>query len=425
MKAAILAAGEGIRLRPITLTRPKHMISVGGKPILEHCLATLGDCGFNEVNIVVRYMQDFVRGYFGDGGRLRFEINYVEQEKVVGTGNAVSSVEPYVEDPFLLVYGDLLFTSAAITKVLRLHNENKPVASMAVVPVENPEEYGIVELEDGKVKRLVEKPSREEAPTNLANAGIYVLSTEIFEKVRRISASARGELEVTDAISAMLKDGERVEAVEISNNDWFDIGRPWDLLEANRWVLTRMRHEVLGQVETGAHILGRVSVAETARIRSGTYIEGPAFIDEESDIGPNCYIRPYTSVGREVRIGNACEIKNSLLFNKVHIGHLSYLGDSVVGEECNLGAGTTVANFRLDGKNVRMMVKDTAMDSGRRKLGVVLGDHVKTGINALLMPGVKVGCNSWVGPNVVVDRDLEASTAVFVRQETERRGLAS
>ncbi len=417
MKAAVLAAGEGVRLRPITLTRPKHMISVGGKPILEHCLETLGDCGFNEVNLVVHYMQNAVRGYFGDGGRTGSKISYIEQEKIVGTGDAVSSVEPYVTDPFLLVYGDLLFTSAAINKVLRLHNENKPVASMAIVPVENPEEYGIVEFEDGKVKRLVEKPGREEAPTNLANAGIYVFSTEIFKKVRSISASVRGEWEITDAISALLKDGEVVEAAQISGKDWFDIGRPWDLLEANRWILTRMRHDVLGQVETGAHILGPVSVAETARIRSGTYIDGPAFIDDDSDIGPNCYIRPFTSVGKQVRIGNACEIKNSLIFDKANIGHLSYVGDSIVGEKCNLGAGTTVANFRLDGKNVKMKVKDEVADSGRRKLGVVLGDHVKTGINALFMPGVKVGCNSWVGPNVLVSRDVEAGTAVFIKQE--------
>jgi NDP-sugar pyrophosphorylase family protein len=167
-----------------------------------------------------------------------------------------------------------------------------------------------------------------------------------------------------------------------------------------------------------------VTVKETARIRSGAYIEGPAFIDEGSDIGPNCYIRPYTSIGKKVRIGNACEIKNSIIMDKVHIGHLSYVGDSILGEDCNLGAGTITANYRLDGGTIKMMVKDKVVDSGRTKLGAVLGDNVKAGINALLMPGVKVGSNSQVGPGVVVYRDVGANMAVLLKQNVEERKLS-
>jgi len=297
---------------------------------------------------------------------------------------------------------------------------------MAVVPVENPEDYGIVELEDEKhVKRIVEKPKHEEAPSNLANAGIYVFSTEIFDKIRETSASARGEWEITDAISQLLNEKKTVLAVKISQDDWIDIGRPWDLFEANRWALERMDHKVYGLVENGAHLIGPVTVAETAHIRSGAYIEGPALIDEESDIGPNCYIRSYTSIGKKVRIGNACEIKNSIIMDNAHIGHLSYVGDSILGENCNLGAGTITANYRLDGGTIKMVVKDRVMDSCRTKLGAVLGDGVKTGINALFMPGVKVGCNSWVGPNVVVQRDVAADMVVLLKQNLEERRLGS
>lgn len=171
--------------------------------------------------------------------------------------------------------------------------------------------------------------------------------------------------------------------------------------------------------------MGPVTVAETARVRSGVYIEGPAFIDEESDVGPNCYIRPCTSVGKKVRIGNACEIKNSVIMDNTHIGHLSYVGDSVIGEGCNLGAGTVTANYRLDAGTIKMLVKDTVVDSGRRKLGAVLGDGVKAGINALFMPGVKVGNNSWVGPNVMVYRDLPANTVVLLKQNLKERRLGS
>ncbi|MBS7647398.1 MAG: sugar phosphate nucleotidyltransferase [Candidatus Bathyarchaeia archaeon] len=425
MKAVVLAAGEGIRLRPLTFTRPKPMLSVGGKPVLQHCLEAIKTCGVTHVIIVVNYMADTIRSYFGSGEKFGLKIEYVEQPRVLGTGNAVSVVEPFLQEDFVLVYGDLLFTAEALQKAITAHGAKKPVATLTVLPVEKTEDYGIVELEgDGVVKRIVEKPSCGEVSSKMANAGLYVFSTEIFEKAKKITVSSRGEWEITDAIGLLLAEKKPVFAVEISRSDWFDIGRPWDLLEANRWMLSRMEHEILGHVETGAHVLGPVTVAETAHIRSGAYIEGPAYIGEYSDIGPNCYIRPYTSIGRKVRIGNACEIKNSIIMDGVHIGHLSYVGDSIVGENCNFGAGTITANYRLDAGTVKMMVKDKLVDSGRTKLGAILGDNVKTGINVLFMPGVKVGNNCWIGPNVVVYRDVPPNTALFLKQELEERRLS-
>ena len=424
MKAVVLAAGEGVRLQPITLTRPKHLISIGGKPVLEHCLNAIKACGISEIIMVVHYMAEAIRKYFGSGEKLGLKIEYAYQKSVLGTGNAVSVAEPYVDGDFLLVYGDLLFTAEALKKVLELYNQRKPSATLSVVRVERTEDYGIVDAEaDGKVKRIIEKPRREEAPTNLANAGLYVFTHEIFEKAKRISASSRGEWEITDAIELILKDEKPVFATEIPKDEWIDIGRPWDLLDANRWVLTKMGHNMLGNIEEGAHIIGPVTIAETARIRSGSYIEGPVFIGENSDIGPNCYIRPYTSIGRGARIGNACEIKNSIIMDGVHIGHLSYVGDSIIGENCNLGAGTITANYRFDAGTIKMMVKDRLVDTGRTKLGAVLGDNVKTGIGALLMPGVKVGNNCWIGPNVIVHRDLPPNTAVFLKQSLEGRKI--
>jgi bifunctional UDP-N-acetylglucosamine pyrophosphorylase/glucosamine-1-phosphate N-acetyltransferase len=421
MKAVVLAAGEGVRLQPITATRPKHLVRVGGKPILEHCLEALKSSGIREAVIVTHYMGDAIRQYFGDGRKFGFKLEYVEQPAVLGTGNAASVAEPYVNGDFVLVYGDLLFAPKAMKSVLRAHEKGKHYALMAVVPVEKPESYGIIELESAKhVKRIVEKPSAGEAPSNLANAGLYVFSTEIFNEIRRLKSSVRGELELTDAVQLLIKDKKTVLASEISKDDWMDIGRPWDLLEANIWALKRMEHEVYGNVEDGAHLIGPVTVAETARIRSGAYIEGPTFIDEGSDIGPNCYIRACTSIGKNVRVGNACEVKNSIIMDYTHIGHLSYVGDSILCERCNLGAGTITANYRLDAGTVKMTVKDKVVDSGRKKLGAILGDGVKTGINALLMPGVKVGVNSWVGPNYMVQKDLAANTVALLKQDEEK-----
>jgi UDP-N-acetylglucosamine diphosphorylase/glucosamine-1-phosphate N-acetyltransferase len=420
MKAAILAAGEGVRLQPITETRPKHLISIAGKPVLEHCVNSLKAAGVNEMVIVVYYMADSIRQYFGDGKKFGVSIEYVEQTGVLGTGNAVAVVEPNMEENFVVVNGDSLFTTESVKEVLDLHKRETPSASMAVVAVERPEDYGIVELDGQNVKSIAEKPSREQAPSNLANAGIYVFSTEIFAKLKQTTVSTRGEWEIPDALSLLIKEGKSVLAVKIAEQDWIDIGKPWDILGANQWALTRMKHKICGLVENGAHLIGPVTVAETARIRSGAYIEGPTFVGEESDIGPNCYIRRYTSIGEKVRIGNACEIKNSIVMDNVHVGHLSYVGDSIIGEGGNLGAGTITANYRLDANTIRMMVKDKLLDSGRKKLGAVLGDNVKTGINALFMPGVKVGSDSWVGPNFMVQRDLPPKSVVFLKQDVEK-----
>ena len=422
MKAVLLAAGEGVRLQPITAARPKHLIEVGGKPILEHCLDALKTCGVSEAVIVTHYMGDVIRQHFGDGAKFGIKIKYVEQPAVQGTGNAVVVAEPYVDGDFIVVYGDLLFAPQAMEKVIHSYRTGKPAVAMAVVPVEQPESYGMVELEsENRVKRIIEKPVPNKAPSNLANAGLYVFSREIFNKIRQTKASVRGEWELTDAISLMITNKRTVLAVQIPRSDWIDIGKPWDVLDANTWALKRMEHRVCGIIENGAHIIGPVTVEETARVRSGAYVEGPAFIGERSDIGPNCYIRPCTSIGKNVRIGSACEIKNSLIMDWTHVGHLSYVGDSILCEHCNLGAGTITANYRLDAGTVKMIIKDRVLDSGKKKLGAILGDNVKTGINALLMPGVKAGNDSWIGPNFILYRDLPPKTKALLKQGEEKR----
>ncbi len=426
MKAVILAAGEGVRLLPITATRPKHMIKVAGKPILEHCLDAMKKTGVTEAFVVTHYHGKAIREYFGDGEKFGLKLNYIEQPSILGTGNAANVAEPYVDDNFILIYGDLLFSEDALKRLIQMFESENPDAAMTVVPVGKPENYGIVELKNGReVGRIIEKPTSGETKSNLANAGLYIFKPDIFKTIKSIRPSVRGEIELTDAVSLMTKDKKRVLAMEIAANDWFDIGQPWDLLEANVWALKRMEHKVLGTIEEGAHLLGSVTVAKTARIRSGAYIEGPTLIDEGADIGPNCYIRPYTTIGKNARVGNACEIKNSIVMDRTHMGHLSYMGDSIIGEHCNLAAGTLIANLRFDDGHVKMMVKDKVVDTGRRKLGAVLGDEVKTGINALFMPGVKVGQNCWIGANFLVRRDLEANTIAAIDQMENRRKKSS
>lgn len=427
MKAVVLAAGEGQRLRPLTFTRPKHMIPVGGRPILEHLINALRTAGISDILMVVNYKAEKIKEYFGNGSKFGVKIDYIRQERVLGTANAVAVAEEHIDGrDFLTVNGDLLVSAEAIKSVIDAHERDRPTATLAGVGVERPEHYGVLKVEGKWLVDILEKPPLEmRLSDNLVNAGIYVFSTEIFDFIRETKPSERGELEITDSIRLLIKGGKNVLVSRISSECWLDIGRPWDIFDANMRVLNSIEPNILGSVEDGAHIKGRVFVGEGALIRSGSYIEGPAYIGDGSDIGPNCYIRPYTSVGRNVRVGNACEIKNSILMDNVHVGHLSYVGDSIIGEGCNLGAGFISANLRFDKKTIKMRVRGEVVDTGRTKIGVIMGDKVMTGIGALFMPGVTVGPNSWIGPNVVVYEDIPSDTILILEQQIKRRSLGN
>ncbi|MDR1993065.1 MAG: NTP transferase domain-containing protein [Nitrososphaerota archaeon] len=420
MKAVLLAAGAGERLQPLTATRPKHLLKIAGKPLLQYSLEAIKHAGINEAILITHYRGEAIEKYFGDGTALGLKLTYLNQPKLLGTGNATGIAEPYLDTDFLLIYGDLLFGIETVKTVVNKFRPGKTAGVVGVVPTAHPENYGIIEqTKEGTIKGIIEKPPANSAPSNLANTGVYVFSQGIFEKIHKTNISSRGEWELTDAITMLSKGDNPILSVELSKEDWFDVGRPEDLLDANLWALNRMEHRVLGKIEEGAHLIGPVTVAESARVRSGAYIEGPVFIDKEADIGPNCYIRSGTSLGRKTRVGNAVEIKNSIIMDNTHIGHLSYVGDSIIGEECNLGAGTITANLRFDGEKIKMVLKDKRVDTNRRKLGAILGDRVKTGINASFMPGVKIGANTWVGANFMVEQDIPANSIALLKQNVD------
>lgn len=234
-----------------------------------------------------------------------------------------------------------------------------------------------------------------------ANAGIYVFPTSIFDAIKRTELSVRGEYEITDSLQMLIDEGADVGYLTLSGN-WLDIGKPWELLDANEYFLSSQQPEMKGEIKPFATLKGSVSVGEGTLVRSGSYIEGPVIIGKNCDIGPNCYIRPGTSIDDSVRIGNAVEIKNSIIMNGTHIGHLSYVGDSIIGEKCNFGAGTKVANLRHDGKTVRVRLKSVIIDSGRRKLGTIMGDCVHTGINSMINVGAVVESGAMIAPGEFV-----------------------
>lgn len=399
MDAVILAAGEGTRLRPLTSTRPKPMLPVAGKPILEWDLEALSDNGFRKALLIVGYKKEEIVDYFGKRFK-ELRIEYITQKEQLGTAHAVSVVEDKIKDEFLVMNGDLIISNELIRGLVNKHRENKSKTSLCLVKVKNPSEFGIVKLKGKRVTEIKEKPKKPES--DLANAGIYILNREIFDAVRKIEKSMRMEYEITDAIKILIKKGE-VHGFK-SKGRWIDIGRPWDLLDANEIMIREMK---LGKdkgikIEKFAMIKGPVHIGKNTVIKSGSYIESPCYIGENCVIGPNSYIRPYSSIQNDVKIGNAVEIKNSIIMSGTNIGHLSYVGDSIIGEGCNFGAGTLVANLRVDDNEVRIEIKDKLTKSGRRKFGCLMGDNVKTGINVSIMPGRSIYPGAYVEAGCVV-----------------------
>ncbi len=415
MKAVVLAAGKGERLMPLTENRPKHLLPIGGKPLLEWILEGMVGAGVDEALLVTHYMEEQIKGYFGDGKRLGLELSYVRQEEMRGTADAFRMAEDFAGgEEFLGVYGDLFIPPEGFEALIRARRKGE--TTMCVVPVDDPSRMGVVALEGDRVTAIVEKPAPGEEPSDLANAGMYIFQPGIFRLIDETGLSSRNEYEITDSLRALIDSSATLRAVTLPKGSWLDVGLPWNLLEANEKALSSMETSIEGDVEDGVHVQGPVRIAEGTRVRSGVYIEGPVCIGSGSDIGPNCYLRPSTCIGADVRVGNACEVKNSIIMDGTRVPHLSYVGDSVIGERCNLGAGTITANIRFDKKNVKVEIKGEKIDSGRRKLGVFIGDDVQIGINVNLLPGVKVGAGAWIAPGLTVHDDVESG--VFLRTGT-------
>lgn len=415
LKAIILSAGEGSRMRPLTLTKPKTMLPVAGKPIIQYNIESLRDNGITDILLIVHYKEEIVRNYFGDGSDFGVNISYKTQKDFLGTANAISYGEDFIDDSIIVLNGDIILDDEIIHEIIKKYNYLSPDTLMLLTEVEDPSAFGVVEIENGNIKNIVEKPKREEAPSNLVNAGIYIFNKDIFDKIRETEISERGEYEITDSVSLQIEDNKKVIGHKTSK-DWIDVGRPWELIEVNEELIGKLKTEIKGTVEAGAVIHGEVFLDEGSVIKAGVYIEGNVYIGKNCDIGPNSYIRGNTYFGDNVHVGNAVEIKNSIIMENTNVSHLSYVGDSVIGSNCNIAAGTNIANLRFDNATIKTKIKNQKIDSGRRKLGAIIGDSVKTGINSSFSPGVKVGHNSTIGSGVLLYEDLPSDTRVLEKQ---------
>ena len=398
-EALILAAGKGTRMWPLTESMPKPLLPLCGKPIIEHQILALKKANVKKINILIGHRMNEISNLLENKVK-DVEINFIIQNEQKGTGHAVSLAEKYINEPFFCLNGDTLINE----KNLKFLSETKGEMAMMVTNVDDGRNFGVVETNNGIMTSIVEKGISGKASIN---TGIYLFNKNIFKALKGIKKSIRGEIELTDALQANL-----VHTVEYDGL-WKDIGAPWDLLTANEHLISGIEEQIYGIVEENVNINGKIFLDDNSIIKSGTYIEGPVWIGKNCVVGPNAYLRKGTVLCGNNKIGASSEIKNSILFESAKAPHHNYLGDSIIGKGCNLGSGTKIANLRLDKKNIKVTHKGESIDTKRKKLGVIMGNNVSTGINSSINSGTIIGHDSRIGPNAMVSGTFEAKSLII------------
>jgi glucose-1-phosphate thymidylyltransferase len=334
MKALVLSGGFGERLRPITYTTQKQLIPVANKPILFYVIEDLVNAGIGDIGIIVGPNKEEIMETVGDGSRWKIKITYIYQDEPKGLAHAVKIAEDFINGKdFVMYLGDNLIKGGINDFVIKFNNLN-PDASIMLAPVNEPEKFGIVKLnKKNEILEIIEKPKKP--PSNLAIVGIYAFKKSIFNAVKNIKPSPRGELEITDALQWLLTKGYRISS-EFVKDWWKDTGKPESLLEANHMVLDS-KVDVFneGVIGKNVRIRGRVSIGKGTTMEDNVTVRGPAIIGENCKVGPTVFIGPYTSIGNNIKIKNS-EIEHSIVFDGCAINSGGRIVDSIIGRYCNI-----------------------------------------------------------------------------------------
>jgi len=389
-QAVILAAGEGQRLRPFTATKPKVMLPIADKPILSYVVEALAQNGIRNILLVVGYGKEQVFDYMGSGEQFGVELTYITQERQLGTAHALLQAKAATENEFLVLPGDNLIETDTIAQFVAI----KPNA-MLVKRVDNPLRYGVVTIDSGVVKDIVEKP--KEARSNIINTGIYAFGKEIFNFIEP-------ELDIPDALNNMIAQGKPINAQE-TDGTWLDVVYPWDILSLNDAILRQIQTNLGGTIETGVSVKGLVVVGKDTVIRSNSYIAGPVVIGDNCDIGPNVCLLPATSIGHNVVISPFSEIKNSVIGNDVSIGSGCIIQDSVIDKGCVIKghfiACSGEAEVKINGEYHKVTI------------GAMLGEGCSLGNSVVAQPGVIVGNYSQVQSLKLIGGRLPDKSLIF------------
>jgi len=382
MKAVVLAAGEGRRLKPLTNRRPKPVLPVAGKPLLEYVLDAIVDAGIDEVVFVVGYARDRIQTYFEDGDDWGVDLSYVVQEKQLGTAHAVAQAEAVVDGPFVVLNGDRMLEPSCITGVCdRLEADGGPV--MAVTRSSDPGEYGVVELDDDRVVDIVEKP--REAASDLINAGVYGFETDVFDAIRATDVDETGERQITDTLSTFVVD-DHVRPVRYSGL-WVDVSHLWDVTRVTGRVLDRVGGTHHGVVEPGARVAEQTYVGEGTRVDT------------------NATVRPGCSLGENVSVGANAVLSNAVVLADAFIADGAVVRDAVVAENAFVGPNATI----VGGESDVVVGGDLYTDV---TLGAVVGDNASVGGGTTLRAGTVLGDDVDVEPGCTVSGTLPSGTTV-------------
>ena len=401
MKAVILAAGEGMRCRPLTLTRSKVMLRIANKPMIEYVVQSLAESGIADIFMVVGYAKERIMNYFGNGKDFGVNIEYTEQKHQIGTAHAIKQAKDSVGDEFLVLNGDNLVSADTIADITKRHTGGTSILTTTRKATSG---YALVIESGGVVKKIVEGQTLKNVHN--INTGIYIFDQTIFDAIEetlQADISGVSEFGITDSIQRMIDAGYDVHAHR-TDHTWTDVIHSWDLLGVNAMILEGMPDSVHGLADS--KINDRVVVGKDSTIGENSYVKGPVIIGRNCDIGPNVVIAPSTSIGDNVTIEPFTYIKNSVIFDDVHIGSHSTIKNTVIGE-----------NNVIDSHFVVESRRDLTVELDRKlyhadELGTVIGDAGTIGCDVAVTAGALIGIECRIEAGTVVRKPIPSHALV-------------
>ncbi|MHA1862134.1 MAG: bifunctional sugar-1-phosphate nucleotidylyltransferase/acetyltransferase [Candidatus Thorarchaeota archaeon] len=418
MKALVLTAGEGQRLRPLTTNRSKSMLMIAGRPVLQYIIDSLVENGIRDIIIVVGHGREELIDHFQMGGDQDVRIRYVIQHKQEGAENAILTAREELEgeEEFLLVNGDVLVEPEMVKRTLTNHETVGGDITLLVTLVSNPEQFGAVKIgPNGVVEKLVEKGGPDRYVSNYAVAGVSVFNKETLTLLEK-----HGKMEKT--FEEMIGSGRQVSAA-VWEKEWAEFTWPWDILSANKIVMDRQLRgkgsfiAESADVHPSVIIEGSVYIDEGSIIRPYTTLKGPIYIGKQVYIGNNSLIRDYCSLCDGVRIGYAVEMRNTMVFERVNVGRMTYLADSLIGADTCIEAGAQLWNWRPGSDPLFLESETETVQIPSRKFGAIVGDNVVIGVNASIYPATRIGINSIISAGCVVNEDIPPNSEVSLVQK--------
>jgi NDP-sugar pyrophosphorylase family protein len=401
MKCLVLAGGPGKEMLPLSHYYPKTMLMIHGKYVIESVLDGLVSAGLEEFVIVVGYLGEKIQPVVENYRQRDINIKIIDQEdRPRIEGAIISAADEFTEkEPFLLAYGDIFTPSTFYQHLMNSYINTAADGAIAVTLVGKSSEFGIAAIDArGFITEILPETPAKEDDANYIFAGASILPGEFFTILKE-------ENKLTDALARLLQEQRRI-CASVWQDEWVDVGYPWDLLAANRDAFKALEYSRIhksAQISPSAHISGLVLIEENVVIDHNAEIVGPCFIGKNCYIGTNSLIRDHSSIERNCEIGFSVEVKNSVIQHGTKIGRLSFVGDSVVGENARLGASVTTMNVLRDVKSQRM----TKVIKGRayHKLGAVIGPRSIIGSNTVMLPGVEINSNEIIPPGTVIKQD--------------------